>query len=215
MQNLTLNLLKKKKKSLKSNILEAHKALKIVVVTISSHIISFHFLPISAQLKKTKIGRFEAEEVAVTGEKLFCLSQKERFLEPIEKNPYIVNYWWAEVSNYICSTILVITKIYIFLLYFTSVLLLIMRSQPASIAQTLTSTAAFYHCWSYTEYYDLWISALYIFDINIVCLYEICEFIWFWFDMTHYVCLILLIQLWATKIDVVLFLSSLILRKSG
>ena len=122
----------KKKKSLKSNILEAHKALKILVVTISSHIISFHFLPISAQLKKTKIGRFEAEEVAVTGEKLFCLSQKERFLEPIEKNPYIVNYWWAEVSNYICSTILVITKIYIFLLYFTSVLLLIMRSQPAS-----------------------------------------------------------------------------------
>ena len=89
----------KKKKSLKSNILKAHKALKILVVTISSHIISFHFLPISAQLKKTKIGRFEAEEVAVTGEKLFCLSQKERFLEPIEKNPYIVSYWCAGIMS--------------------------------------------------------------------------------------------------------------------
>ena len=77
------------------------------------------------------------------------------------------------------STILVIIKIYIFLLYFTSVLVLIMRSQPASITWTVKSTAAFYHCWSYTEHYDSWISALSIFDINIVCLYEIWEFTWF------------------------------------
>ena len=77
------------------------------------------------------------------------------------------------------STILVIIKIYIFLLYFTSVLVLIMRSQPASITWTVTSTAAFYHCWSYTEHYDSWISALSIFDINIVCLYEIWKFTWF------------------------------------
>ena len=52
------------------------------------------------QLRKTKIGWFEAE-LAVTGEKLFRLSQKERFLEPIKKNPYIVNYWWAGVRNYV------------------------------------------------------------------------------------------------------------------
>ena len=52
-------------------------------------------------------------------------------LEAIEKNPYIVNYWWAGVSNYVYSTIFVITKIYIFLLYITLVLLLIMWSQPA------------------------------------------------------------------------------------
>ena len=38
------------------------------------------------------------------------------------------------VPAIMCSTILVITKIYIFLLYFTSVLLLIMLGQPASIA---------------------------------------------------------------------------------
>ena len=67
------------------------------------------------------------------GKKFFRLSQKERFLEQIEKNPSIFNYWWAGVSNYVYSTILVITKVYIFLLCFTSDLLLITRSQPASI----------------------------------------------------------------------------------
>ena len=36
-----------------------------------------------------------------------------------------------------------------------------------------------------------------------------------WFDITYSACLILLIQLCATKIDIDLFLSSLILRKSG
>ena len=41
--------------------------MEIFVVTISSHIISFCFLPIFAQLRKTKIGRFKAEELAVTG----------------------------------------------------------------------------------------------------------------------------------------------------
>ena len=89
--------------------------------------------------------------------KIFRLSQKERFLEQIEKNPHIFNYWWAGVSNYVYSTILVTTKVYIFLLYFTSDLLLIMRSQPASIEWTVTSTASFSHCWSYTEHSDLWI----------------------------------------------------------
>ena len=77
------------------------------------------------------------------------LSHKESFLESIVKNPYIVN---------VNSTVLVITKIYIFLLlYFTSVLLLIMQSKTTSPAWTVTSKAAFYHCWSYTEHCDLWI----------------------------------------------------------
>ena len=89
----------------------------------------------------------------------------------------IVNYWWAGVSN--CSTIFMITKIYIFLvLYFTLVLLLIMRGQSASIERTAISTAAFYHCCSYTGHSDLWIGCD-IFFINIVCRYEICEFIGF------------------------------------
>ena len=65
-------------------------------------------------LKKSNI--LEARLV-VTG----ALTQKERFLKPIEKKSLY------RVSNY--STILIITKIYTFLLlYFTLVLLLITRS---------------------------------------------------------------------------------------
>ena len=67
-----------------------------------------------------------------------------------------------------------------------------------------------------TLFYEL--DVLYIFDINIVCPYEICKFIWIliWKTSTirnRYACLILLIQLWGTKIDIALFLSSLMLRK--
>ena len=43
------------------------------------------FRDTSEQLRKTKIGWFEAEKLAVTGEKVFWLSQKDKFLEPIEK----------------------------------------------------------------------------------------------------------------------------------
>ena len=89
--------------------------------------------------------------------KKFRLSQTERYLELIEKISCIVNYWLAGVSNYACNPTLVITKICIFPVYVTSVLLLKMRSQPGS-AWTVTSTAPFYHCWSYTEHFHLWIS---------------------------------------------------------
>ena len=124
------------------------------------------------QLRKTKIGRFEAEELAVTEEKNFRLSQKKRFLEPIKKNPYIVNYYWASVSNYVYSTILVITKIYIFPLYFTSVSLLIMRSQTAWIYSCILSLLKLYRLfWFYK------LDVLNIFDINIVWPYQICKFI--------------------------------------
>ena len=64
------------------------------------------------------------------------------------------------------------------LLSFTLVLLSIMRSQPTSIAWTVTSTASFCHCWSYTEYCVFnELDVLYIFDINKVCPPEIHELI--------------------------------------
>ena len=128
-------------------------------VTISSHIISFRFLPISGHLQITQEIQnwsIRSRRISCHWGKFFRLCQKERFLEPIEKSPYIVNYWWAGVSNYVYSTILVIKKIS-FLLYFTSVLLLKMWSQPASIAWTVTTTATFYYCWNYTEHSDFWI----------------------------------------------------------
>ena len=40
----------------------------------------FRFPDTCRQLRKTKIGRIEADELAVTGEKVLRLSQKERFL---------------------------------------------------------------------------------------------------------------------------------------
>ena len=58
----------------------------------------------SGQLRKIKIGWFEAEKSAVTGEKNFIrLSQKERLLEPIEKKSFAVItgesvsalFWWS------------------------------------------------------------------------------------------------------------------------
>ena len=53
-----------------------------------------------------------------------------------------------------------------------------MRSQPASIVWRVTSTAAFYHCWSYSE-----IDVLCIFDTNIVSpLGDMQIYFDFWFD---------------------------------
>ena len=107
-----------------------------------------------AELRKTKIGLFEAEESTVSVEKIF--------------NVY--------------SIILVFTKMYIFALYFTTVLLLIILSQPSSIGWTVwtvTSTAAFSHCWSYMEHSDLWIRCV----IYISCfLMRYANLFDFWFD---------------------------------
>ena len=71
----------------KSNILEPRQTLIFSVQPFC------RFPDTCGQLRKTKIGRFEAEELALTWEKNFQLSQKERFLELIEESPYIVNYW--------------------------------------------------------------------------------------------------------------------------
>ena len=85
-------------------------------------------------LKKNSLKKQNIVEahLAVTGRFFLIISKGKIFRADQKRNPYIVNYWRADVSNY--STVLVITKIFIFLLYFTVVLLLIMRSQPASIA---------------------------------------------------------------------------------
>ena len=107
------------------------------------------------------------------------ISKGQAFRTDQKKSLLRYKYWWASISNDVYDTIVVITKIYIFLLYFTLVLLLIMRSQPASIGWTVTFAAVPYYCCSYTEYLFYDIDVLYIFDVNIVWSYEICKFIWF------------------------------------
>ena len=95
---------------------------------------------------------------------------------------HLSSYWWAGISNYVSNTISVITKIYIFLLYFSSVSLLIIRSQTASIAWTVTSTAhfTFVEVTRMIMFYE--IDVLYIFDINIVLLMRHANLFEFWFD---------------------------------
>ena len=84
-----------RKKILKKlNILEAPQTLKIFGVAISSHVISFWFLLISGNFQATQVNQSRfiwSWKVSCNWEKtVFWLSQKERFLEPIEKNSYFV-----------------------------------------------------------------------------------------------------------------------------
>ena len=142
-----LNLFKKAHKK----ILEAHQTLKILCRAISSHIIFFWFLLISGHFQTTQ----KKQNWLIWSRKISCSCvvggffdylKRKSFWSRSKKTLFLYKYWWASISNHVYNTILVITKIYIFLLYFPLVLLLIMRSQPTSTGWTLTSTAAFYHC---------------------------------------------------------------------
>ena len=181
-QNFKLNFSRK----IHKQFLETHQTLKILDVAISSHLIFFFFLVllISGHFQTTQ----ENQNWSIRSRKISCnwgkggfpiISKGQAFRTDQKKSLLRYKYCWASISNYVYDTIVVITKIYIFLLYFTLVLLLIMRSRPASIGWTVTFAAAPYHCCSYTEYLFYDIDVLYIFDVNIVWPYEICEFIWF------------------------------------
>ena len=144
-----------------SNILETCQTLILSVSSSAAIWFPFGFcqFPDTCRSQKNQSWLIRSRRISCTWREDFRLCQKERFLEPIGKSPYIANYLWAGVNSIIAySIILVITKIYIFSLrYFASVLLFIMWRQPSSIAWTVTSTAAFYHCSSYMEHSDLWI----------------------------------------------------------
>ena len=121
-------------------------------VTISGHVTYFRFFSFSRHPRSI----FEANELAVTGDKIFdylkrkdseSRSKKVLILlitcELVSASMSIALFWWSQT--------------FIFpLLSFSSVLLL-KRSQSSLIAWTVTSTVAFYHSWSYTKRSDLWI----------------------------------------------------------
>ena len=122
-------------------------------MAVSSYIISFWFLSISGHFQITQENQnqfIESRKISCNWENI-CFSQ-------LSKKKRLLDRWKKILISLITvySTILVITKIYIFLFrYFTSGLLLIMQSQSASIAWTVTSTSALYHCRSYREHSDL------------------------------------------------------------
>ena len=75
----------------KSNIPEVRQNLKILGVTISSHIISFRFLSISGQFQATQKNQNWSRKTSCNwGKNFIRLFQKERFLEPIEKKSFVV-----------------------------------------------------------------------------------------------------------------------------
>ena len=106
-------------------------------MAIGGHIISFRFLPISGHLRATQENQnqlIQSKRISCNWGKRFSVISKGKVFRADRKKILISLITGEPVSAVMCSTILVITKIYIFLLYFTSVLLLIMQSQSASIA---------------------------------------------------------------------------------
>ena len=90
-------------------------------VTISNHVIYYRFLPVSRHLCTTQ----ENQNLSIRSRRISCnwgenfgLSQKERFLEPIEKSTYIVNDLWAGVSNIIFIALFWWSQIFIYFLFF-------------------------------------------------------------------------------------------------
>ena len=81
--------------------------------------------------------------------------KRKRLKSPI----HLSNYWWAGISNYVYNNLSVITKMYIFLLYFSLVLLSITQSEPTLITWTVTSRAVFKILYI-TRNMNLWIRCI-------------------------------------------------------
>ena len=151
-------------------------------VTISGHVIYFRFLPFSKHLRTTEENQnwlIGSRTTSCNWGENFRLSHKERLLEPISKSPYIVNYLWDGVSNYVCSIILVIAKIYIYssLFHFSFVI----EAKPTFLDCVSSNIYSFYHCLSYTKHSDLWIRFVAYIWFNIVFLMRCANLFDFWF----------------------------------
>ena len=115
--------------------------------------------------------------LAVTGEIVFLLTlidSKGKTFNADRKNVLIScqqlqHYLGDHGDLYICSS----------LFYFSFVIDNAKTTCLHCVTSTVTSTAAFYHCWNYAEHSHLLWNRCDIFCINIVCPYEIYEFIWF------------------------------------
>ena len=70
----------------------------------------------SGELRKTKVGQFEARKLVATRKRK--ISKGKVFRADRKKSFFCYNYWWSNISYYVYSTIFVITKIHIFLLLF-------------------------------------------------------------------------------------------------
>ena len=147
-------------------------------VTISSHVIYFRFLSFSRQLPTTQ----ENQNWSIGSRRISCNcgeNWKRKDFWGLSKKVLILLITWELVSAAMFVALYWWSQRFIFpLLYFTSVLLL-KRSQPSPIVWTVISKAAFYHCWSYTNNFDLRIRFVVYIWYKHSFPYEICKFIWF------------------------------------
>ena len=111
----------------------------------------------------------------------FRLSKKKRFLEQIERSPFIVNYLWAGVNNYVHSIMLVITKIYVSssLFHFSFVI----EAKPTYHDCVNSNICRYFIIVEVARNILIYkLDLLYIFDINIVFLMRYANLFDFWFD---------------------------------
>ena len=101
----------------------------------------YNFFPVfadSGHFRETQLNQnwsVRSTKISCNRRLFFWLS----LLEPFENNLYFVFITGEPV-------------LYTFLIYFTSVLLSMMRSQSVSMAWTVTCVSAFYHSWRYKKH---------------------------------------------------------------
>ena len=153
-------------------------------VTISSHVIYFSIFAIFQALVdnsgKPKL-LIRSRRTSCNWRENFRLSKKKRFLEQIERSPFIVNYLWAGVNNYVHSIMLVITKIYVSssLFHFSFVI----EAKPTYHDCVNSNICRYFMIVEVARIILIYkLDLLYIFDINIVFLMRYANLFDFWFD---------------------------------
>ena len=153
-------------------------------VTISSHVIYFSIFAIFQALVdnsgKPKL-LIRSRRTNCNWRENFRLSKKKRFLEQIERSPFIVNYLWAGVNNYVHSIMLVITKIYVSssLFHFSFVI----EAKPTYHDCVNSNICRYFLIVEVARNILIYkLDLLYIFDINIVFLMRYANLFDFWFD---------------------------------
>ena len=145
MQNFMLNLLKKKKRRFCRSSPDPENSR-------CGHQQPYNFFSVFADFRTAQENQnclVQCRRISCNWGKKFFIISKEKIFRADWKESLLVNrclqhYFGDHGDSYISSP----------LFYFSFA---IIQSEPASIAWTVTSTAAFYHCWKYTEHSGLWI----------------------------------------------------------
>ena len=123
-------------------------------VAISSHIMSFRFLPISGHFLTTQGNQNQS----IGSRKISCsrLSQKEKFLEPIEKNSHFVSFTGEPVSAIMSTTLFQWSQRFTYFFFIFS--FVIDNAKPTCLDCVSNNIyRAFNYCWIYIEHSVWWV----------------------------------------------------------